>query len=119
MLITHRAILLAALPALLILSACDKIVELNANQNDSYVIKGDARSDLYPLDLKRDGEDVRIRLKKSVPTPEIVSLDPAGHALPFYFNMDGDTLIVPGKFDRIVLRRPGIEPIEIIKQSAH
>lgn len=119
MLITRRAILLVALPALFILSACDKAVELNANQNDSYVIKGNAQSDLYPLDLKRDGEDVRIRLKKPVPTPEIVSLDPAGHALPFYFNTDGDTMIVPGKFDRIVLRRPGTEPIEIIRQSVH
>jgi hypothetical protein len=102
---------------LLSLLACDRVVNSNPNQDVAYVITGDVGSTLFPIELKKDGEDVRIRLLKSAPMPEIVSIDPDGHAVPFNFKIDGDTLVVPGKFDHIALHHAGTGTIDITKKS--
>lgn len=111
-----RSTIVVSIAAFLLI-ACDKVVDFQTGQGISYEVKGDSHSELYPLDLRKEGEDVRIRLRKPTPVPQIISLDPVGGALPFNFRTDGDSLVIPGKFDHIVLHRAGMESIEIIKKN--
>jgi len=108
------AILLAVVSMLL--SGCDNAVRPNARTN--YTISGDRQSMLYPLDVKTDGEDVRIQLKDKAPAPEIFSLDESGHAETFNFRSEGSTLIVPGKFDHLQLRHPGAQAVDLYRDKA-
>jgi type IV secretory pathway VirB9-like protein len=112
-----RAIIAASFLALLLMS-CDKTLDFKLGQDVSYEIKGNSQSELYPVELKRDGEDVRIRMKNSTPMPEIFSIDVSGGIQPFNFKTDGDALIVPGKFDHISLRHQGVDSVEIIRKNA-
>jgi hypothetical protein len=111
--IKRLSILAAA--ALLLLAACDNAV--NPNKRVPYLIKGDPHSVLYPLDVKRDSEDVRIELKESAPVPEVFSVDASGRAVAFNFTVEGNTLIVPGKFDHLRLRYKGAEAIDIVSED--
>ncbi|OWW20416.1 hypothetical protein AYR66_13905 [Noviherbaspirillum denitrificans] len=112
----HFNTLLVGAVALLLVTACDKAVRYHISA--SYVIKGNPDSALYPLEVKESNEDVLIRLKKAMPVPEVVSLDADGHEVPFYFTMNGDTLLVPAKFDHLQLRYKGSDATDILKKGA-
>lgn len=105
----------AAIFLLPLLAACDKAVKIN-DEVVSYVVKGDRHSVLYPFLVQQSGEDVRIQLQEAVPMPEILSIDTSGHAVAFNFTMEGNKLIVPGKFDHLQLRRAGAATIDIFSQ---
>ena len=74
-------------------------------------------SALYPLVVKREGEDVHIELNQSAPVPEISSIDAMGHAMAFNFTQAGNTLTVPGKFDHLRLRHAGAAVIDIFSEE--
>lgn len=105
-------LIIPAAAALLLLAACDRAV--NVNKRVPYAIEGDPHSVLYPLEVKRDSEDVRIQLKQFAPVPEVFSVDPSGRTVAFNFTVAGNTLIVPGKFDHLRLRHEGAQAIDII-----
>ena len=106
----NRLIIMSA--TLLGLAACDQAVM--ANKSARYLIKGDPHSALYPIEVKRDGEDVRIVLHDAAPVPAIFSVDALGRAVAFHFTIKGTALIVPGKFDHLQLRHEGTGAVDIV-----
>ena len=98
--------------SLISLTACDNAVMVSTNV--PYIIKGDSNSVLYPLNVKRNGEDVFIQFKKTSPVTEVFLIDAFNRAIPFNFTISGDTLIVPGKFDHLRLGHGKLEAIDII-----
>lgn len=109
-----RLTVLAA-AALALLAACDNAVTVH--HGAPYIIKGDRHSALYPLAVKRDGEDVRIELDAAAPVPEVLLIEASGHALAFNFTQAGKTLTVPGKFDHLSLRHAGAATIDIFSDE--
>lgn len=110
----NRLIILAA-AALPLLAACDQAVMVS--NEPPYIIKGDRHSALYPLLVKRDGEDVRIELNLAAPVPEIFSIDAAGHAIAFNFTKAGNEFIVPGKFEHLRLLHAGAATVDILGEE--
>ena len=108
-----RKLIIATAAALFLLTGCDRVVNFNPHPRVTYTIKGNRNSELYPLDVKRNGEDVRIELKKPALIPKIFLLDASGRRIAFDYKMTGSTLIVPGKFDHLQLLEDGSEPIDI------
>ncbi len=103
----------------LFLTACDKVVNFNPPSNITFTIKGDRASELYPVSVKSEGEDVRIELKKPAPELKISSLDASGRRMAFNFEVTGSAVILPGKFDHIELRGDGGATVDIFANPTH
>ena len=96
-------------------SACQKAVK--APVDAVYIIKGNKQSQLYPLEVKQNSEDVFITLAPGAPLPEISSYDAAGNKIAFNFSVVDNTIVVPGKFERLRLAHGNDDVIEIIHKS--
>jgi len=107
-----KRLILAAGAGLLLLAGCDNAVR--SIPHAAFIVKGDTASALYPVTVARDSEDVSITLKDTAPTPQVFSVDPAGHATEFNATINGHVLLVPGKFERLELRHDGATPVTII-----
>lgn len=112
----HKRLTLAAGAGLLLLAGCDNAVRVVPHA--AFVVKGDSASALYPVAVARDSEDVSITLKDTAPTPQVFSVDAAGHATQFNATINGHVLLVPGKFERLELRQDGAAPVTIIDGDA-
>ncbi len=108
-----RLIILVAMLSLL--PACDKAVR--SSNAISYIVKGDPHSALYPLEVKRESEDVQIEMKHSAPLPDVFSIDAGGHALVFNFKIEGNKLVVPAKFDHLQLRHGAADKVDIFRET--
>ena len=82
-----------------------------------YVITGNKLSPLYPIEVKKNSEDVFITLKSGSPLPEITSFDTAGNKIEFKFSLVGNTIAVPGKFMHIRLTHGQDDAIDISYQN--
>lgn len=114
---SHKRLVLAAAGAgLLLLAGCDNAVR--ARPHAALTVKGDPASALYPLSVARESEDVNITLKDTAPTPQVFSVDAAGHATLYNATINGHVLVVPAKFERLELRHDGATPVMIIDGDA-
>jgi len=97
------------------LVACQKAVK--APVDAVYLIKGNKQSMLYPTEVKQNSEDVFITLKPGAPMPEISSFDAAENKIQFNFSLVENTIVVPGKFERLRLSHGSDDAIEILRQN--
>ncbi|MBC7861160.1 MAG: hypothetical protein H7Z39_20755 [Burkholderiaceae bacterium] len=109
---SHKRLILAAGLGLLLLAGCDNAVR--AKRHAAFIVRGDAASALYPVAVARDSENVSITLKDAAPTPQVFSIDAAGHATQFNATINGHVLMVPAKFERLELRHAGATPVTIV-----
>ena len=97
----------------LLLCACQKAVR--SPETVTYLIKGDKHSAIYPLDIVSSSEDVHIHLPPAAPDPQVWAMENNGNPVQFNFSREGDTLIVPGKFEHLQLRHAPDGAIDISK----
>ena len=102
---------------LVLLCGCEAAV--SPHKVATYHINGDPKSALYPVSVKEISEDVVIQLPESAPASDVFSVDEAGKPVAFNFTRDGSTIVVPGKFDHLVLSRQGVPTIDRLRQQSH
>ena len=106
--------LLLVLSLLLSATACERAVGIH--RPAAFVIAGDKASEIYPLEVREQSEDVVIQMKPGAPTPHIVSIDARGEESAYNFKMEGDQIVVPDKFSHLSLRHPGDSNVEISRK---
>lgn len=96
-------------------SGCE--IAVSPPENSSFNIEGNIKSEIYPVSVKQDGEDLYVQLKDHAPDVEMSSID-LNQTTSFNYKREGDRLIIPGKFKHIRLHSKGSEDIDIVYKMA-
>jgi hypothetical protein len=96
-------------------TACERAV--GVHHPAAFVINGDHASEIYPLEVKEQSEDVIIQMKPGAPTPLIIFIDAKGEESRYNFKMEGDQIVIPDKFSRLSLRHAGDSNVEILRKT--
>ena len=101
--------------SMLFLNGCQKAIKAPVDAH--YLIQGDVKSTIYPVDVKQNSEDVFIQLQANAPLPTIISIDATGDKIAFNYRVENNKIITPGKFTHLQMHHQHDGVIDIIKQD--